>query len=93
LFLTFIVAFRFWKFRNGHKDPPCGVIIFEMRYLNVMTHARLGNELGRIPSGLVRLAELLTRQFIRKYSPSCLIANCSRFIQDSKTHISITLSI
>jgi hypothetical protein len=29
LFLTSIVTFRFWQFRNGHRNPPCGVIVFE----------------------------------------------------------------
>jgi hypothetical protein len=40
---------RFWQFRKAQRNPPCGVIIFEMQNLNVIAHEMFGNELGRIP--------------------------------------------
>jgi hypothetical protein len=53
LFLTSNVTFRVWQLRNGHRDPIYGVIIFGMRYLNVMTHKMFVNELGGIlPSAM-----------------------------------------
>jgi hypothetical protein len=46
LSLMSIVTFRFWQLRNGHKNPLCGVVIFGMQNLNVITYEVFGNELG-----------------------------------------------
>jgi hypothetical protein len=51
LSLTSVLSFRFWQFRNGHKSPLYGVVIFGMRDLNVMTHEMFGNDLARIRLG------------------------------------------
>jgi hypothetical protein len=59
--LTPIVTFRFWQFRNGHRNSPCGVIIFGMRDLNVMTYEVFGNELGRISPSAMWSVKLRTR--------------------------------
>jgi hypothetical protein len=45
-----IVTFRFWQVSNGHRNLLCGVIIFGMRDLSVMTHDMFENEFGLIPS-------------------------------------------
>jgi hypothetical protein len=60
--LTYIIMSRFWQFKNGQRNPPCGIIIFEMRDPNVMTHDIFGNELGRTPPSAMRLTYLLTGQ-------------------------------
>jgi hypothetical protein len=47
--LMFIVTFQLLQLRKGHKNPPCGVIIFEMQDLNILTHELFENGFRRIP--------------------------------------------
>jgi hypothetical protein len=58
LLLASIVSFRFWQFKNSDINQSYGVIIFEMRDLNVMTHDLFGNELGKIPPNAMWLVSL-----------------------------------
>jgi hypothetical protein len=49
LFLMSIVNFRFWQFKNGHGNPSCGIIVFGMRDLKVMTYEMFENKVESIP--------------------------------------------
>jgi hypothetical protein len=61
LSLTSIVTFRLWQFRNGHRNPAYGAIIFGMQDLIIMRHEMFGNELEGIPARPISLVKLLTR--------------------------------